>query len=133
MLELVRSIFIPVDATAILRIPVQPQEDDWWAWDLEKYGEYSVKSAYRKLVDMKRNADGMLPGGSGDESWKRTWNLQVPPKVKVFWWRVLHEFIPAKEILNGRHIEPVAFCDSFGADPESILHVLANCTLAKMF
>jgi hypothetical protein len=69
--ELIRAVFIPVDANAILRIPVRPQDDDWWAWELEKHGEYSVKSTYRKLVAMKEADDDMRPGGSGDASWKK--------------------------------------------------------------
>jgi hypothetical protein len=48
--ELIRAIFLPIDACAILRIPVRPQEDDWWAWEPEKHGEYTVKSAYRKMT-----------------------------------------------------------------------------------
>jgi len=122
--ELNRAVFIPVDANAILRIPVRPQDDDWWAWELEKHGEYSVKSTYRKLVAMKEADDDMRPGGSGDASWNKIWGLQVPPKVKVFWCRVLHEFLRAKEILNWRHIEPTAFCDHCGAEAESTMHIL---------
>jgi hypothetical protein len=50
-------------------------------------------------------------GCSGDVFWKETWKLNVPPKVRVFWWRVLHEFLPAKSVLYRRHIEPTAFCE----------------------
>lgn len=38
---LISSIFIPVDVNAILRIPLRGQEDDWWAWEPEKHGDYS--------------------------------------------------------------------------------------------
>lgn len=74
-----------------------------------------------------------MPSGSGDDSWQKIWKLQVPPKVKIFWWRVLNEFLPAKEILHRRHIEPTAFCELCGADRESIKHMLTECTAAKMF
>jgi hypothetical protein len=47
--ELIRAIFVAVDATAILRIPIRQQDEDWWSWELDNYGVYSVKSAYRKL------------------------------------------------------------------------------------
>lgn len=57
----------------------------------------------------------------------------MPPKVKVVWWRVLHEFLPAKEILHRRHIDPTAFCEVCGADTESIKHILTDCTIAKAF
>lgn len=50
---------------------------------------------YRKLA-----ADHMQPQGPGDASWKRIWSPNVPSKVRVFWWRALHEFLPAlKEVL----------------------------------
>lgn len=94
--ELIRDIFLPIDANAILRIPTRQQYEDWWAWEPEKHGVYSVKSAYRKLYGMNGRVDEMAPGGSSDEAWKQIRKLVVPRKVKVFWWRVLHEFLPAK-------------------------------------
>jgi len=78
--QMIRAIFLPIDARAILRIPVRPQEEDWWAWEPEKHGEYTIKSAYRKLIAPQVSE----AGASGDVSWKRIWRLQVPPKVKVF-------------------------------------------------
>ena len=131
--ELIRQVFIPVDANAILRIPLRMQEEDWWAWELEEHGEYSVKSAYRKLAAMHEQDNPAIPGGSGDDSWGKVWKLDVPPKVKVFWWRVLHEFLPTKSVLNQRHIEPLAFCDVCGAEKETIRHVLIECTMAMQF
>jgi ribonuclease HI len=130
---LIRQVFIPIDAEAILRIPLRTQEMDWWAWELEKHGEFSVKSAYRKLVAMHEQNTLTAPGGSGDDSWDKVWKLDVPPKVKVFYWRVLHEFLPTKSILNHRHIEPTAFCDMCGAEKETIKHVLTECTMALQF
>ena len=58
----------------------------------------------------------------------------MPQKVRVFWWRVLHEFLAApKEVLYQRHVKPMAFCDLSGADREKIKHVLTECTVAKLF
>jgi len=87
--ELIRESFIPVDARAILRLPVRQQGEDWWAWEPEKHGVYSVKSAYRKLATEHNQGDTLQPQASGDVSWQRIWGLDVPPKVKVFWGRVL--------------------------------------------
>lgn len=131
--SLIRQVFIPIDADAILRIPLRIQEDDRWAWEPEKHGEFSVKSAYRKLAAVHEQVDSAAPGGSGDDSWARIWKLDVPPKVKVFWWRVLHEFLPTKAVLNHRHIEPTAFCEMCGAEKETIRHVLVECTMARQF
>jgi ribonuclease HI len=126
--------FIPVDANAILSIPVRPQYEDIWAWEPEKYGVYSVRSAYRLLDAARiRDAEDDAAGGSEDVAWKKIWSLKVPPKVKVFWWRVLHEFLPARQILHRRHLEPIPNCEVCGAEEETIRHVLVECTVARQF
>ena len=79
---------------------------------------YSVKSAYRKLTSAHQQ---QTLESSGDEFWKKTWRLNVPPEVKVFCWRVLHEFLPAKSVLiqlhSVRYVELTA--------RESIRHVFS--------
>jgi len=82
--ELIRESFIPVDALAILQILVRQQVEIWWAWELEKHGEYSIKSAYRKLATEHTPDDITQAQASCDVSWQRIWSLKVPPKVKVF-------------------------------------------------
>lgn len=57
----------------------------------------------------------------------------MPPKVRVFWWRVVNGFLPAKAVLHKRHIEPVPNCDLCGAAEESIAHILMECTAARCF
>ena len=55
--ELIREIFIPVDAAAIPRIPLRSHDDDdCWAWEPEKHGIYSVKTAYQKLEQVHQQA-----------------------------------------------------------------------------
>jgi hypothetical protein len=46
---------------------------------------------------------------------------------------VLHEFLPAKQILHKRHIERIPHCDICGALEESIRHVLLERSVAKIF
>lgn len=110
------------------------QSEDVWVWEPEKFGFYSVRSAYR-LLDRARTRGGATdgPSGSGTATWKKIWKLKVPPKIRVFWWRVMHEFLPAKQILCYRHVEPTANCETCGADEESIRHVLIDCTIAREF
>jgi hypothetical protein len=38
-----------------------------------------------------------------------------------------------KSVLKRRHIEPIANCDVFGGENESVRHVLLECTVAKFF
>ncbi|GJM95313.1 hypothetical protein PR202_ga12030 [Eleusine coracana subsp. coracana] len=42
---------IQMDAEAVKRIPLGRAEEDFWAWSAERHGLYTVKSAYRLLVE----------------------------------------------------------------------------------
>jgi hypothetical protein len=47
-IDMVKIIFIPPEADAILNIPLRRDRgDDFWAWSLEKAGNYTVKTVYR--------------------------------------------------------------------------------------
>jgi hypothetical protein len=57
-----------------------------------------VKTAYKLLHAAKINErEALLPSSSDDWQWKAVWKMPVPPKVRVFWWRVLKEFLPARD------------------------------------
>lgn len=132
---LIRDIFFPVDAVAILKLPMVSRGEDMWAWEREKHGIYSVKSAYRLQEDVQNQGviDYDNPGSSMEGPWKLIWKLEVPPKVKVFWWRVMHDYLPAKKELHRRHLEPTAHCETCGSEEESLRHVLTECTIARIF
>jgi ribonuclease HI len=133
--DLIKQLFYDVDVHAIQSVPIRGTGDDSWAWEFEKLGHYSVKSAYRLLYsnrrqDMNMNSDAST---SGADTWTKIWSLTVPPKVRVFWWRVVNNFLPTRGELHRRHIEPLANCEVCGSDCESIHHVLLKCTPAKAF
>ena len=84
----------------------------------------------------KRKFEDVLfqqPSSSDDGVWKKIWKLDVPPKVRVFWWRVLNEYLPTRQIPFRKHVEPLQFCEVCGFPEESIKHVLLDCTVAKLF
>jgi len=132
--EVIKQTFFPVDAAAIMRTTARSQWEDVWAWEPKKHGLYSVRSAYRLLDSARiRDYDEQTASGSGSSCRQKIWKLKVPPKIKVFWWRVLHEFLPARQVLHRKHIEPIANCEVCGAESESIRHVLIDCTVARAF
>jgi hypothetical protein len=65
--------------------------------------------------------------------WKNLWRCRVPPKVRVFWWRVINEFIPSRVNLHHRHIEPMDTCATCEAKPETTYHALLTCSYAQQF
>ena len=88
--DLVRDTFIAPDAEAILNIPLrQGGGEDFLAWAHERTGIYSVKSAYRALMNHKEHAaleEGQVAGPSENEQQmcSALWKLKVVPKVRVF-------------------------------------------------
>ena len=126
--------FITPDVTAIRGIPLGKFSDDFWAWALEKRGYFSVRSCYKKLAATKRQND--QPSGSNSENdyiWKTLWSLEVPPKIRTFWWQVINGFIPCRQVLNRRHMEEIGFCKTCGVEQESIFHAFFECTWARIF
>ena len=99
---MVRRNFIPPEADAILNIPLRREGgDDFWAWSLEKTGIYTVKSAYRALLSRNEQValdEGQITETSSAEKqlWSGLWKLNVMPKVRVFWWRVLRGILPVE-------------------------------------
>ena len=57
----------------------------------------------------------------------------MPPKVRVFWWRVLHNSLPSKAELNRRHVARESFCEVCGDPDESLYHIFFQCPVARRF
>ena len=90
-------LFFSPDADAILAMP-RPRAagTDIWAWAWEKSGIFTVRSAYRQTMQTKLQLTATVGSSSGDERvWRALWKLNVLPKIRVFWWRVLKDFLPS--------------------------------------
>jgi hypothetical protein len=137
--EALHQNLLPLDMEAVKLIPLGRVQDDFWGWSGEQHGMYTVRSAYRLLAAVEAQDRAFANGrsshsnASSDPSWKKLWRQNVPPKVRVFWWRVLNDFMPSRANLHMRHIDPIANCDSCGADEETTLHALVECPSAREF
>jgi hypothetical protein len=90
--DLIRKIFYPPDAEHILQIKLPFfSGEDYLAWHYEKSGLFTVKSAYRLAMDRKgrNNVAGVGNKNAGErELWNMIWKADVPPKVRVFGWKL---------------------------------------------
>ena len=124
---LVRAMFGLEDAEAILSIPGSLSgAADVIRWHYTKDGEYSVKSVYR--VAMSRSPLSSASTYSSSSSWwNALWKLPIPPKTKIFAWRVCKGWIPVGTMLERRKITNDNRCPLCRCGPETISHALWGC------
>lgn len=85
------------EAEAILTIPNKEGMPDWPAWHFDSKGLFSVKSAYKLVVQIHDNEAGQTVGTSMEGSlanfqcpWHKIWQLKVTNNVQMFFWRFVH-------------------------------------------
>jgi hypothetical protein len=136
--DLVRQVFLPMDADAILSIPLCTRiVEDFWAWHFEKRGIFSVRSAYRMLVETKIRRENWLEGAPGPSSseeaaktWTKLWKMSIPSKLKIFVWRFAHQSIPSADVLHHRKMATTSTCSLCGS-ADSWRHSLLDCMMAR--
>ncbi|CAH9102969.1 unnamed protein product [Cuscuta epithymum] len=120
--DVLRDIFNEEDCEAISGIPLKGLHGkDELIWAAEKNGKYSVLSCYRMLSPHVENR----------QAWTQVWKLNLPPKMKTFFWQVCTDCLPSKERLLQRRVPAWLVCSTCGVDRESTLHVFRDCVLAK--
>jgi hypothetical protein len=120
--QVLEQVFIAADTQAILSIPVcTVQMEDYWAWNYEKNGNFSVRSAYRMLADTKRRRENWLEGNAGSsdfeaesKAWTSLWSVQVPGKIRNFLWRLAKHSIPTEDIRHTRNMADGDRCQLCG-------------------
>ncbi|RLN24050.1 hypothetical protein C2845_PM07G13240 [Panicum miliaceum] len=70
---------------------------------------------------------------NGDVIWSKLWKIKIPPKIRIFWWRAVNNFLPTKKELKRRHVEQEDFCDTCGTEGEDLYHVAFDCSLVSSF
>lgn len=54
--DLIRLVFLPFDADAIMAIPLCTRNvEDFWSWSSERSGNFTVKSAYSMILNTKEH------------------------------------------------------------------------------
>lgn len=96
-----KEVFNARDSNIILNIPVSFRKPpDAWIWFWEPKGNYSVKSCYRMLIGEIHDTF----------EWHKIWQLNIPPKVKVFCWQLASSFLPTRDALLMKHISCSQVC-----------------------
>ncbi|XP_019184830.1 PREDICTED: uncharacterized protein LOC109179802 [Ipomoea nil] len=114
--------FIQRDADLILSIPVSLENADMWCWRGDIRGVYSVRGGYRLLNENNHNLNTPFT------AWKELWRLKIPPKFANFIWRCARCILPTLVSLSSRGMNIDTLCPICHACPESLNHLLLECS-----
>jgi hypothetical protein len=130
---------LPMDRELVQQIPVTTvAQQDFWAWFHEKTGVFSVRSAYRMIMETKHRREGFLEGrteasnvGDEEKNWKKLWKVKVPSKLRIFAWRLARSSLPTGELREKRHMATSACCPICNVTTDTWRHSLLECNMAK--
>lgn len=124
---LIQSTFDPIDAVAILQIPVSMRSlPDRLIWHYNSKGLFTVCSAYKVAYNTKHSP---LYASSDPFRvlWKKIWSASVPGKVKIHIWRACRDVLPTAAKLLSRFVYVEQGCLCCSALFESIVHIGRDC------
>ena len=93
-----------------------------------------VKSGYqllRKLASDTLPSSASLHSDASHHLFSDIWKLNVPQKIKHFWWRSLHNALPTADNLRKRKIHADDTCQRCGESIETINHLLFECRISR--
>jgi hypothetical protein len=136
--ELLGTVFLPMDAELIANIPLSTRsQSDFWAWHYEWNGLFTVRSAYRMLINTREQRSAWLEDRLGssrvseeEKGWSMLWKVKVPSKLKVFLWRLARQSLPTADVAHHRHMAPHSMCVVCG-EQDSWRHSLLDCLQAR--
>lgn len=116
--ELLKQMFHEEDVRLIRSIPVHVDMEDAIGWHFDNKGCFSVLSAYKvhratEVRKQQRTRPGGAEGSEGkDELWSKLWKIDCPPKIKHFLWRLSHNTLAVRRILQrrGMKIDTLLYC-----------------------
>lgn len=127
--------FLPFEKEAIRRVHLAGlSKEDKRFWIYDKKGKYTVKTGYWSIFNKVHQDDTQSdPTCSAPKStiWSNIWNLKIPPKVKMFLWRVLHDIIPTEVNLYRHHVPNNPRCALCGYYWSNTSHALFFCQEIK--
>ncbi|KAF4383504.1 hypothetical protein F8388_014004 [Cannabis sativa] len=96
-----------------------------------KWKLHCVKSGYRIGREINIHPTRCSNMEDIHKWWKMMWSMQLPPQMKLFGWRVCHNWLPAKTNLSHRGMTVHPSCDLCGNQAETLTHALWSCAKVK--
>jgi hypothetical protein len=133
-MNIINRIFHHFEAEQIIQIPTNGViRQDEFSWPLTKDGSYTVKSGYQAIQDWKEDRGGASTSNNNktNPTWKKLWQLKIPPKHTTLMWRILHQALPVQDNLRKRGINCYPLCVRCNTKIEDQNHVFSECDWVK--
>ncbi|KAL0433610.1 UNVERIFIED_CONTAM: hypothetical protein Slati_2695300 [Sesamum latifolium] len=129
---IIDAIFCQEDRDLILQIPVgRVHQTDLLCWHYTANGAFTVRSAYLLALKLHNPASSsQSPNSELSGFWKIIWKANVPPKVRLFAWKLANKALPSGTALENRMKIPQPPCYFCGAS-ENFAHVFVQCHIAR--
>ena len=104
------------------------------AWGPDKYGIFTVKSAYMLAFDEAHRERASSSSSSPDGSracWSYIWKSVAPPTVKNFAWRVATDGLPTWRNKHKIGLEVSSTCPVCGVEEEDNFHPFVRCQFGR--
>lgn len=122
------SLFESKEAYIIQAIPLLGQGgEDQISWGRSSTGQYSVRSAYYRI--MEDLIDNNHLGKEGD--WMAIWKIKVPQKVKLLPWQAARGVLLVLANLRKRRVTCDSSCPHYTSTEETERYIFFECPKAK--
>ncbi|KAJ8431053.1 hypothetical protein Cgig2_005402 [Carnegiea gigantea] len=127
----VRAIFKPCDVDDILDIPLcRSWPSDKITWHFTTTGEFNVRSACHMARALKTKDNPTTSCAQGASLWKSLWALNIPPRIKVFGWKMCVGALTTCSNLVRRTKDFNMSCHICSTLKDTTMHALLECPLA---
>ncbi|KAK6132895.1 hypothetical protein DH2020_033375 [Rehmannia glutinosa] len=131
--HLIHNSFLPVVAQEIISLPLPlNQANDSRFWRFNCKGVYTVKDGYRLAIGMFDRPENQSHNRV-EHWWKFLWSLNIPTKIRLFWWRISHDFIPTEINLAAHHVPVVGACKMCQYGKDTTTHSMFFCPTMKSY
>ena len=123
---------LPFEAHKILQLkPSKTGGGDKMCWLATKNGEYSTKTGYYTALKQMEFDQNSPPSRSNCDWMADIWLIPIPPKLKVFLWKIVQNALPLGENLETRGITTINIQCIHCGEKETANHLFLSCPFAR--
>lgn len=127
-----KHLFDQHTADLILKMRVSVSTTDKLIWKLNKNGNFTLKSAYKKLFEDSLGSRQFSIFIQGTNTkWKDFWIINTWPRVKHFFWKCLNDILPTRVRLQRQCGYISKMCALCNQHEESTMHLFFQCAFLR--